>query len=290
MEMEFPIAAQVGHFIYMGDRGESRLYIYQLDITVMTWSQIPLPNDRRRKSFCLVSTPGLLHLIGGRCREAGRNVICNEVWTLSPSKQWEATLPLICTGNGVGNAVAVSFDWYIAVAGGECMGQRLTTVKVINTKAHSPQWVEVTPLPVGISNAHGVVFNGHVLFGFGEGSGDILYQAPVDALKFLADNPSRRDHPQFASLWTALPRLPVTSPGVTVVRHCLLSVGGRSSDSRSFIYCYDTVNAQWVLMSEARRARLRLSVVTISRDTRELIFVFGGSTSATPCEFSEIIF
>ena len=290
MEMEFPIAAHVDHFIYVGDRGESRSHIYQLDIAAMTWAQIPMPNNRRRKGYCLVSTPGLLHLISGRCREAGRNIICNEVWTLSPSEHWEARLPPICNDSGVANAVAVSFGRYIVVAGGESMGKQLSTVKVINTRAKSPQWIEASPLPDGMSNAQAAVFNGHVLFGFGFGSADVLYQAPVEALKSLADDPSSHDHARCPLLWTALPPLPVTHPGVTVVRHCLLSIGGRSSDSRSFVYCYDTVSGQWVLTSEARRARSLLSAVTITRDTRELIFVFGGSTSTTPCEFAEIIF
>ena len=289
MEIDFPIAAQVDQFIYVGDRREPRTHISRLDIRTMTWSMIPLPNGKRRKGFCLVSTPGLLHLIGGRCRDGGLNVICNEVWSLSASKQWEESLPLICTDKGVGNAVAVSLDSCILVAGGESMGQRLTTVSVINTRAETPHWVKVPPLPVGIGNPQAVVHNGHVLVGFGNGSSDILYQAPVDSLKSLADDPSKCDNPQFASLWTALPRLPVTNPGVTVVRQCLLSVGGWSSDSRSFVYCYDTVSGQWVLTSEARRARSLLSVVTVTRDTRELIFVFGGSTSASPCEFAELV-
>lgn len=292
MEMEFPIATHVDHFIYVGDRRESRSHIYQLDIAVMTWSQIPMPKGRRRKGYCLASTPGLLHLISGRCKEGGRNVICNEVWTLSSSKDWEMSLPPICTedSGGMVNAVAVSFDGYIVVAGRECMGKQFSTVKVINTRAQCPQWIEVPPLPVGISNAQAVVFNGHVLFGFGIGSTDTLYQASVDVMKSLADDPSRHDHyHRSGSLWTGLPPTPVTRPGVAVVHHCLLSVGGRSSDSRSFVYCYDTVNGQWMLMSEAHRTRFLLSVVTITRDTRELIFVFGGSTSATPCEFAEII-
>ena len=291
MEMEFPIATHVGHFIYVGDRGESRSHIYQLDIAAMTWSQIPMPKGRRRKGYCFASTAGLLHLISGRCKEGGRNVICNEVWTLSSSKDWDVSLPPICSeGNdGMVNAVAVSFDGYIVVAGGEGMGKNFSTVKVVNTRAQSPQWIEVPPLPVGISNAQAVVFNGHVLFGFGVGSTDTLYQASVDELKSLADDPSRHDRPQYGLLWTALPPTPVTRPGVAVVHNCLLSIGGRSSDSRSFVYCYATVNGQWMLTSEARKTRFLLSVVTITRDTRELIFVFGGSTSATPCEFAEII-
>ena len=75
----------------------------------------------------------------------------------------DVSLPPICTeGNGgIVNAVAVSFDGYIMVAGGECMRKHLSTVKVINTRAQSPQWNEVPPLPVGISNAQAVVFNGH---------------------------------------------------------------------------------------------------------------------------------
>ena len=244
MEMEFPIATRVGHFIYVGDRCEYRSHIYQLDVAAMTWSQVPMPKGRRRKGYCLASTPGLLHLISGRCKEDGRNVICNEVWTLSSSKDWDVSLPPICTEStdGMVNAVAVSFDGYIVVAGGEGRGKNFSTVKVINTRAQPPRWIEVPPLPVGISNAQAVVFNGHVLFGFGLGSTDTLYQASVDVLKSLADDPSRHDHPQSGLLWTALPPTPVTRPGVAVVHNCLLSIGGRSSDSRSFVYCYDTVN------------------------------------------------
>ena len=286
-EMHSPTAAYANHYIYVADRLERNTHIYRLDLTLQEWTALPLPENMDIQGICLVGAGDTLYLIGA----PGSFSVGNEIWSLTASDEWQQTLPPLPETR----LCAVAVDGYIMVAGGGDDWLPHSTVEVINARNPSLGWVEVTPLPVGISLAQGVVHEEQVLIGFGDGSSDILYQAPINAFKSLADDPSECDQPEYALLWTALPRAPVSLPGLGIIDHCLTCVCGlRKSlsdqlQSSCSVYCFNPKCKQWVLVSHLNNARRSPAVLTLSSDRTGLVFIFGGLShnfDRAPCEFT----
>ena len=195
-----------------------------------------------------------------------------------PSRSWRETLPPMPTPRG--DASAVCYQHWVAVAGGCASTGCLSVVEVLDSTRQ--QWYTVEPLPVPAEGLQGALDGDRWYLLGGEGVlGKCKVAFSVSLPTLISEGLS---HPGGASgageggsVWRPLPETPLGCCGVVVVRRgVLLAVGGKDSQSqrRSGVYAYFPGTWEWLHVGDLPTARHSSTCCPTSESS---FLVIGGS-------------
>ena len=235
--------------------GGSDIYEYTPDTG--TWMRLSAPV----KAFGMVSLNGKLTIVGGEMTGTYSRVI--RVWD-GDSKQWTEPYPQMPMGrSGLG---CTSYQHYLIILGGETAerpGQSTTSVEIFDTK--SMQWFKAPPMRYDGKWVQPVMI-GQTLYifqpdrGIATSSKSLL---KVSLLTLISHTLQGKNHD--ASIWEKMPDVPLYHTTLFSIGNMLLTAGGTSGGTISYIlsarikndiHLFNPHANQWLKIGELPEPRM----------------------------------
>ena len=234
-------SAVIGDKTYIKSAGDNIVYEFNNN----QWNELPSNRPNSYCKTCIVSVDNILTIVGEWSLSSTSNKLCSYINNLYSyiNNRWVEYFPPMPTKHT--NPAAVYANKTLIVAGGNIVGQLLTTVEILNTA--NRQWSSVSSLPVGMNCPSTTICEDFVYIHpqTSNQEKNSVYQCSLEQLV--------QSQPRSA-IWDKIPSLPVSFSSLITVNGHLLAVGGQeANDDSNNIYQY--INKSWTVVGHMTSPR-----------------------------------
>ena len=234
-----------------GSTGSDDDYIVMAYDTISdSWATLP-PYEAFQ--FAMTTIDNYLLLVGGEGRDGVSNNVLG-VWS-ADNKKW--THPYSDMTTPRYKCSAISYKYWVVVAGGKGAGGFLSSVEVLNTDTNL--WYGVPPTPIAWGAIKTAVVGDTCYYCMGgairdPGFTNKVYSVSLPALICQVNSDSSAKDTQ---IWKELPQLPVWDAAPLSISGSLLAVGGVDKDRKavSTLHLYQPDARQWVEVGDMPTTR-----------------------------------